>query len=148
MNKKLAGLIILIAVMTTSTFANNIEKNSTRKAVVTLSTLYKDVKDVTWENRGDFIKASFNMDEHQLFAFFTPEGELIGVCKNLSSSELPVFLQAELSKYRANGWITDLFELTKDEETSYFVTIESADQKVILKSADFASWLHYSKIKK
>jgi hypothetical protein len=148
MKKNLSGLIVLIVLMTTSTFATNIDGSITKRALTTFSSLYGDVKEVKWERSEDFIKASFTKDDHAHFAFFTPGGELMGTCRNISATELPVFLQSELKKQRANSWISELFEFTKDDETSYFVTIENADHRVVLKSSDYASWTQYSRTKK
>jgi hypothetical protein len=145
MKKNLSGLIVFILVMTTSTFATNIEGSISKKALTTFSSMYGDIKEVKWERSEDFIKASFTKDDHAHFAFFTPSGELMGTCINLSPVELPVFLQSELKRYRGDSWVSELFEFTKDDETSYFVTIENADQKVVLKSSDYANWTRYSK---
>ena len=46
-----------------------------------------------------------------------------------------------------NYWITDLFEITDNDQTSWYVTIESADQKIVLKS-NGGKWRVYQTIEK
>ena len=81
-------------------------------------------------------------------AFFSVNGELIGVSRNILSKQLPISLNSELKKYMANSWITDLFEFTDGQETTYFVTIESANQKTNLKSISASEWSAFKKFKK
>jgi hypothetical protein len=40
-------------------------------------------------------------------------------------------------------WITDVFELSKADEEAYYITIENADYKTILKSTNSRDWMIY-----
>jgi len=40
-------------------------------------------------------------------------------------------------------WITDLFEINSDNQTTYYVTVQNADGKVSLKSTDADTWETY-----
>ena len=88
------------------------------------------------------------------------DGQRLGVCVAASAStsfshaaittvatQLPIKLQTSLKTYE-KGWISDLFEVSSDEGTSYYVTIEDADRKVVLKSNGDASWSVYEKTEK
>jgi hypothetical protein len=44
--------------------------------------------------------------------------------------------------------MSDLFEVANSENSGYFITLETASQKVILKSADKSNWMVYKKINK
>jgi hypothetical protein len=83
-----------------------------------------------------------------MFAYYTEDGELMGVCRNINSTQLPLNLQVELKKISPNGWITDLFEYASESDNAYYATIQNADQQVQLKSNGYSSWSVYKKIKK
>ena len=41
-----------------------------------------------------------------------------------------------------------MFEIVSDDQTSYYVTVEDSDKKVVLKSQGTESWGEYKKEKK
>jgi hypothetical protein len=148
MKKKITTLALLAVIMTTSIFASG-KTNITNSDVLTAFTAkFANASDVTWEKGQDFIKASFKLNEQYLFAYYTERGELLGVCRNIHANQLPLNLQVELKKMTANGWITELFEYASNNDNAYFVTIESADQQLQLKSDGYNFWTVYKKIKK
>lgn len=102
-------------------------------------------KEVTWEQYNELYKAKFALNGQYLTAFFTAEGELFAVTKNILSTQLPVLLQVKLKSCHNNFWITDLFELSNEEGVTYFVTLENADNKLVLKSDANSGWLVYKK---
>jgi hypothetical protein len=57
-------------------------------------------------------------------------------------------LQTELKKDHANEWITELFEMSHDNGTDYYITLENADNKTILKSSNNSTWSVYKKLRK
>ncbi len=69
-------------------------------------------------------------------AYFTPDGELMGVIHNMLSTQLPINLQTSLKKEYDGYWITELFEMAKSDSNSYFVTLHNADQIITLESKD------------
>ena len=88
------------------------------------------------------------MNDQVMFAYYNGEGELLGVTRNIVSSQLPISLLADLKKNYSEYWISDLFEMASNSETDYYVTLESADSTLVLKSSGSASWNVYKKIKK
>jgi hypothetical protein len=70
------------------------------------------------------------------------------VSRNISSENLPIRLQADLKSTYANYWISDLFENAAPDATTYYITLENADQKLILHSSDSNAWSVYQKINK
>lgn len=148
MKKKIALLAIIAVVMTTSIFATPIEVNISSSVLTSFSSKFDGAKEVSWNRTDQYVRASFKINEQIMFAYFTETGSLIGVSRNLLSSQLPINLQTELRKISANGWITELFEFADDSENSYFVSIETADQKIHLKSVGNNGWSVIKKSKK
>ena len=75
-----------------------------------------------------------------MFAYLNENGVLLGAYRNILSNQLPMSLMAELKEDYSGYWITELFELAKENQTNYFVTIENGDQKITLKSENANSW--------
>jgi hypothetical protein len=99
------------------------------------------------ETHAAFTKLTFKMNDVVMFAFYSNRGELLAVTRNITSSQLPLGLLLSLKNdYRAY-WITELFELTGNDDSCYYVSLESADVKVTLRSIG-DSWEVYSTVRK
>jgi hypothetical protein len=109
---------------------------------------FSKAKEVDWTESGRMYKARFTLDGQYINAFYSEDGDLLALTRNVSTSQLPVLLQAELKKQTDKYWITELFEITNEEGTSYFVSLENADTKIVMKSAGNKSWQSYSKLRK
>lgn len=149
MKKKIAGLALLALILTTTTFAKNIDdKQVNNKVVTAFNQKFTQASDLKWNVTANYVEATFKMNDQFMFAYFTETGELLGISRNILVNQLPINLQADIKKVYAGSWVTELFELAKDGETTYYITLENADQKVSLKSADGNSWSTYKKVKK
>ena len=148
MKKKITTLVLLAVVMTTSIFATDKDNNTNSVVLTAFASKFSTAKEVSWDRAQDFIKATFKMNDQYMFAYYTENGELMGVCRNINSTQLPLNLQVELKKISPNGWITDLFEYASESDNAYYATIQNADQQVQLKSNGYSSWSVYKKIKK
>lgn len=100
-----------------------------------------------WTVGSNYFIASFTYNEQHVFAYYGTDGELLGLTRYIIQSELPMSLQKGIKNSYANYWISDLFEVSKNEGTSYFITLENADTKMVLKSSG-GSWSKYKKIKR
>jgi len=138
-------LTLVIAVTTLSAFAN--DENVNQKVLDAFKTEFTTAKDVEWSVGSNYYKATFNYNGKYVFAFYNENGELLGLTRYLSPSDLPLTLQNALKKSYESYWVSDLFEASKDEATNYYITLENADTKIVLKSSE-NRWDIYSKIKK
>ncbi|MDB5252297.1 MAG: hypothetical protein JWP27_1466 [Flaviaesturariibacter sp.] len=111
-------------------------------------TTFKNAREVDWTVSTTFAKAQFALDGQYINAFYDNDGSLIALTRNITASQLPMMLQTSLKTESANYWISDLFEISNEEGTSYYVTLENADNKIVLKSSDNKDWTSYKKIRK
>jgi hypothetical protein len=95
----------------------------------------------------DFTRYTFKMDGIVLTAYYSLKGELMAVTHNITSTQLPLPLLLQVKRNYANYWISDLFELNANGESNYYITLESADKKVTLRSSDY-NWEVFSKTAK
>lgn len=143
--KKLV-LTLAIAVSTLCAFAR--EVNVSDKVLKAFNTEFTAAKEVEWSISKDFYKASFIYNGNYVYAFYGMDDELVAVTRNISPSDLPINLQTSIKKSYASYWVSDLFELNNETGTSYYITLENADTKLVLKSEAGAAWNSYKKISK
>ncbi|MBS1917331.1 MAG: hypothetical protein JST87_13720 [Bacteroidetes bacterium] len=106
---------------------------------------FANAQDTRWENGSDFIRATFSLNDEIVQAYYTQDGDLMAVTRNILSDKLPITQLLSLKKNYSNYWISDLFEMYSNGETAYYITIENADQKIVLKSDSGNGWNVYSK---
>jgi hypothetical protein len=139
-------ITLAIAVSTLGAFAG--ETNVSEKVLNAFSTEFSTAKDVQWTVGSDYYMAKFQYNEKYVFAYYNQEGDLLGLSRNITTADLPLSLQTNLKREYADYWVSDLMEVAKDEETIYYITLENADAKVVLKAAGGNGWNQYKKIKK
>ncbi len=104
---------------------------------------FHNARIISTEVRKNFTKLTFKMNDVVMFAYYSENGELLAVTRNIVSSQLPINLQMNLKNNYTGYWITELFELSGDNDSCYYVSLESADSKVTLRS-NGDTWEVYS----
>ena len=139
-------LTLAIVVSTLSAFAG--EENVSPKVLNAFKSEFATAKEVEWTVGINYYMATFTFNEKHVFAYYDTDGELLGLTRYLSPLELPIALQTNLKKKYANYWISDLFEVAKNDGTAYYITLENAETKIILKAAGTNDWSVDKKIRK
>ncbi|MEO7923266.1 MAG: hypothetical protein ABIR30_06265 [Chitinophagaceae bacterium] len=139
-------LTLAIAISTMTAFAG--EEDVNPKALNAFKTEFNSAKEVEWTVGSNYYRATFVYNEKHVFAYYNEIGELLGLTRYLASYDLPISLQTNLKKNYPGYWISDLFEVAKNDGTAYYLTLESADTKLVLKSSNSSNWTVYSKSKK
>jgi hypothetical protein len=147
MKKSILTIGAMLTIALSSAFANNYEGVS-QKVKTSFSDNFTTVSNVQWQQDKNFAKATFTMNSQVMNAYYNDNGELMAITRNILSNQLPINLMAGIKKDYSNHWISDLFEIAADNETSYYVTLENADETIILKSNDFNTWSVYKKTKR
>lgn len=137
---------LAIALTTLSSFAGEEKVNT--KVLDAFKTEFNAATEVEWTVGTDFYRAAFVYNQQHVFAYYNTEGELLGLTRYISPVDLPILLQAGLKKNYKDYWISDLFEVAKISGTSYYITIENADTKIVLKSNGGNEWSVHEKTKK
>jgi hypothetical protein len=109
---------------------------------------FKSAKEITWTIAPNYYQASFIYNDQHVAAYYSVEGELLGLTRYISPSDLPLTLQSDLKKNYSDYWISDLFEVANEQGTTYYITVEDADSKKVLKATDGRSWDEFKKVKK
>ena len=100
------------------------------------------------EAHENFTKVIFTLNAQVMTAFYSNSGELLAVTRNIVTSQLPVNLLMSFKKhYSDNYWVSDLFEMSQDGQSNYYLTLENADSRITLRS-NGDSWEVYTNVKK
>jgi hypothetical protein len=148
-SKQVILSIATMLMMGISAFAGvNDEVKVSQQAQQSFKRDFTNARNISWEQKQDFVKVTFSLNEQVLFAYYNNNGELQAVVRNIVSDQLPINLLADLKKDYNDFWITDLFEIASDDQTAYYVTLENANKKIVLKSESASNWNVFSKTKK
>jgi hypothetical protein len=104
---------------------------------------------VTWEKTEDFYFASFKLNDRDVSVAYNAKGELVGASRVVNAEELPMAVSLAISeKYAGYTAGKTATEVTYDDQSSYFITIENAKQVLSLKCLSSGDITVLSKTKK
>ena len=147
MKRLLVTLTIALSFISLSSFANENGNDVSPRAVQSFNSSFKNATEVYWTISDNYYKVNFAMNGQYVSAFYDADGKMIALTRNISSLQLPIALQAELKKNYDCYWISDVFEMANEDGTSYYITLETADSQLILKSSG-DTWNTYKKQRK
>ena len=140
-------IVAAAMIVSLSAFAKE-EKKVSPKVLNAFNTEFTTAQEVAWTVSSDYYRADFDMNGQKVSAYYNTDGDLMGITRNISSAQLPVSLQSSLKKNYSNYWISDLFEVANNNGTSYYVTMENGDKKIVLNSTAGSDWSTYKKDRK
>jgi len=140
-------MTLAIALSTLGVFAGN-DADVNPKVLNAFNNEFKTARGVIWNVSTDYYRADFTYNDKYVFAYYSVNGDLLGLSRYITQNDLPMNLQNDLRKSYTGYWISDLFEVANTEGTAYYVTLENADTKLVLKSSDAKYWNRYNKVKK
>ena len=147
--KKCILSIAAVLLMGLSVFAaKNDERDINQSIVKSFHKEFINAKNIKWEQKTGYVKVEFTLNDQVLFAYYDNEGKLTAIVRNIVSDQLPISLLTSLKKEYTGYWISELFELASDDQTTYYVTLENADKKIVLRSSGLDDWDVYSKTRK
>jgi len=148
-SKKSILSIAAVLLMGLSVFAaKNDERDINQSIVKSFHKEFINAKNIKWEQKIGYVKVEFTLNDQVLFAYYDNDGKLTAIVRNIVSDQLPISLLTSLKKEYTGYWISELFELAADDQTTYYVTLENADKKIVLRSSGLDEWDVYSKTRK
>ena len=141
-------MILALAMVFTlsSAFAN--EETVKKEVLNAFRSNFTNATEISWTVSDTYYKAAFTLNDQKVFAFYSLDGQFLGLTRYISSIQLPVKLHNSLMKNQPGKWITDLFEVANDEGTTYYITVEDANTKLVLKSNGSNDWNVFKKSEK
>jgi signal transduction histidine kinase len=145
MKKKILTFMAAFLLVANILLANIREIKVPESVATAFSYNFSYATEVHWEGWGNYYKATFRQNDHTMYVFYSNDAELIGIAKNVLSDNLPVLLQTGLKNKYADFWIINLSKYVIADKTGFLVTIENADEKIVLKTNDNQHWQVYSR---
>jgi hypothetical protein len=139
--KKIILSMLLVLRLTADVFAT--EEKIKPEILQAFNSRFSGAMDVTWMTGADYCKATFNYYGSRMVAYYTVSGKLKGVTRNINSTDLPLYLRNTLQKKYQDYWISNLVEESNQRGFCYYITLENADQKIVLRSAYGNNWEVY-----
>jgi hypothetical protein len=131
MKRLFIAFSLMALLFATTSFANDPRANP-----LILQSFYQTFSGATIVNTTEvegMTRISFTLDEETRYAYYNAAGELLVVTKQLSLSQLPKALQAELKEHYSNFTLSDVYVFTT-EQTEYYVVLDSSDEHLVLSS--------------
>lgn len=126
------------------TYANN-ESGVSQQAIQNFQKEFATATNAQWEMTKEYSRVSFEYQGQVLYAYYSGQGERIALIRNLLVNQLPIRLSNASASYLRDYWITDLFEISSEQESAYYITFENGNEKLVLKSTDSINWQTYEK---
>lgn len=142
-------MILSLAIAFTAFTAFAADENVDQKVLTAFKNEFTAAREVKWTVTDNYYKAEFLYNDKYVYAYYSVDGELLGLTRYISPTDLPISLQMSLKKkYGGDYWVSDLFEVAKNDATSYYITLENADSSIVLKSTGGNEWSVFKTVKK
>ena len=148
MKKKIITLATAFVLFTNMMFANNGKSSVPASVESAFYQTFSHARGVSWENFGNYFEVTFWQKGKTIYAFYSDNGDFMGVAKNVLSDKLPEVLQTEIKSKFQGYWITDLAEYRVNDNDGFVITLENADRKIVLKAENSQHWQFYTKANK
>lgn len=102
-------------------------------------------KNIKWNREGENTKVSFTLNDQAFLAWYSPEGELLSVARNILYMQLPLAVIKTFEQYYADAQLAGITEVTRNNETVYYIQSERRGKKYLLQASPSG---HVSVIKK
>jgi hypothetical protein len=142
MKKTILSIAIVLALFSTA-FANHPDYYNSN-AVASFQREFKTASDVSWTVSDKYYRATFHVEKQTYFAYYDFQGNLVGLVHHIMTTSLPAELQKEIKKNYADYWVSELFQVSTDETTHYFVQLKNADETIVLVSDGTNFWHRYA----
>lgn len=146
MKKMMLALGLILTMTAASAFADEVKISS--RVLESFKKEFSTAQDVSWIAGSNFYRAAFKINEQNIFAYYSLDGELISMARYMSSLQLPINLLTGLKNDYSQYWISDLFEVNNSEGTRYYITLENADATLMLVSNNGGDWKQQNKKRK
>ncbi len=136
--KKILLAAMLFVAAGSSAFAFDASKVSFR-VKSNFESLFNDAKNVVWETKENYSKATFQYEGEMVQAFFGTNGELIGQSRKVDMKNLPLNAQKKIKKDFGNYTVTESIEFEKEGDKCYYVSLQDGAKSRILEVSFFGS---------
>ena len=116
-------------------------------AINSFNMSFKNASNSEWVVLGEIYRVRFIYENQLLYAFYNEQGERICIGRIISLQQLPPTLKVGFQKYVSGYKVAEVFEISNNNDVSYYITIVNEEHKIILKSSGIFNWSVFEKTK-
>lgn len=121
MKKFFLSMAMVTIVAASFASVTNKERTINYRAQQNLADKFGAVAEVEWTpTRHNGFRAKFTQDDEVISAFFDRDGGFIAATHDITFKELPGRVRVAIRKKFASEAVSNIFELTNDQETAYY----------------------------
>lgn len=110
-------------------------------------TSFTDAENARWSQAGDLMKVTFTLHDQDRFAFFNARGEMVVNGKYMTVKQLPKATQKRLAEAATGYKITEVFEVSDEQDSRYYATVANGTEEKIIVSTG-GKWSTFKKTSK
>lgn len=132
---------LLLSLFFQEVFAAPLPDNPSVEAA--FSARFAAAREAQWTQVNGLYRVHFELDGLVSNAYFSPEGSLVALTRQVSPEALPTALRSRLQPSLRQRWISDLFVVETEAGSTYYASLRGADDTVLLQSVAGRCWTHY-----
>jgi opacity protein-like surface antigen len=141
--KKLFMAALLVAAIGSTAFAADVTKVNI-KVKNNFEAQFAEATNVSWSTGGKFTRASFELNDQKIEAFYGSDGEAIGYSRQIGLKQLPQNAVKKINKLYADYKVAEVIEFTQEGDKNYYVSLENGNNKQILEVSIFGDVSKYT----
>ena len=130
--KKLLLAALIVVAAGSSAFASD-ETKVGFKVKNSFEAQFEGATNAVWTTKDDYLKVSFTLADENVEAFFSVDGEMMGMSRTVDLKKLPLNAIQSIKKIYSAYKVTDTIEFDQEGNKCYYVMLENGNQKSILK---------------
>ncbi len=131
MKRIFTTLLALIVIATAVSASENVDP----RILSAFEKEFSFAKNVKWEKKGDYMQASFSLNDQRLIAWYNSNAELRVIARNILYMQLPLSVIKSFQQNYAEAELTSVVEFTRGAETFYQLQITTKNKKLLLKAS-------------
>lgn len=146
MKKSMLALSMLLTIGLSAALANE-ETNVDPKVLSAFQKEFSFAKNVSWGTNKDLAQVRFSLNDQGFVAWYNTEAELVSIARNILYMQLPLSVIKSLEEKYGKADLSGIVELTRDNETIYYINAEENNKKFLLQASPSGTISVVKKIK-
>ncbi len=148
MKKIFVSLSLLLAIATSTAFANVIIIDPNPGMEEVFKKEFAGAENVSWSQQENYQKATFILAGHRVIAYFNEDNEFAGCIRDILYDQLPLIVTKAIDKKFPGAEMLDVREITNSDGTSYLLRTDWNNKKYKVKITSDGNISEIEKLKK
>src|SRR5258705_8452905 len=148
MKKIFVSLSLLLAIATSTAFANVIIIDPNPGMEEVFKKEFAGAENVSWSQQENYQKATFILAGHRVIAYFNEDNEFAGCIRDILYDQLALIVTKAIDKKFPGAEMLDVREITNSDGTSYLLRTDWNNKKYKVKITSDGNISEIEKLKK